>query len=269
MRSCLAGLAVALAALAPKAALAETKIICTIVMDAKTSAVLLEEGECDARAPAASTFKIAISLMGFDAGVLKGPHAPSLPFKEGYPDWIASWRSDTDPTKWMQQSVVWYSQQVTTALGKKRFADYVHELSYGNEDVSGDPGKNNGLTRSWLSSSLEISPREQVEFLGRMMRHDLPVSQSAQEQTIALTEIGRQPSGWLVGGKTGSGPSKNRDGTKAGARPWGWFVGWATKSDRGLVFARLTKDTTKPAKSSGMAAREALLKDLFAGKGRF
>jgi beta-lactamase class D len=269
MRASLPAFGLILLTLLPGHALAETNIVCTIVMDAKTSAVVLEEGDCDTRAPAASTFKIAISLMGFDAGFLKSAHEPSLPFKEGYPDWIPAWRSDTDPAKWMKQSVVWYSQQITTGLGRERFAGYVKNFDYGNQDVTGDPGKNNGLTRSWLSSSLEISPREQVAFLGRMMRRELPVSTAATAGTMALTEIGQQPSGWLVGGKTGSAPSKNRDGSKASAKPWGWFVGWATKGDRSLVFARLTKDTTKPAQSSGLAAREAVLSELFAGKGKF
>lgn len=264
MRAVFNALALVILAFVPTQALAETKIICTIVMNALTSSLLLEEGDCDTRAPAASTFKIAISLMGFDAGFLKGPHEPRLPFNEGYPDWVQSWRSDTDPTKWMKDSVVWYSQQITTSLGQPRFARYVRDFRYGNADVSGDPGKNNGLTRSWLSSSLEISPREQAQFLQRLVLRKLPVSQAAYEGTTILTKIGEQPSGWHVWGKTGSGPSLNKDGTKAGNKPWSWFVGWAEKGDRSVVFARLTKDTTKPSMASGPAARDAVLRDLFA-----
>jgi beta-lactamase class D len=248
-------------------ATAKTVTICTIVADALTGTVLKEEGTCDTRATAASTFKIPISLMGFDAGILSGPHAPVLPFKKGYPDWIASWRSDTDPTKWMKESVVWYSQQITTRLGKERFADYVQRFNYGNKDVSGDPGKDNGLTRSWLTSSLEISPREQIDFLGRLVRRELGVAAAAYEGTAALAKIDQQPGGWHVWGKTGSGPSKNADGTKASGKPWGWFVGWAKKGDRTVVFARLTKDTSRPAKPSGPAARDAVLRDLFAQPG--
>lgn len=248
---------------------AETQVVCTIIADAASGKVLKEEGACDTRATAASTFKLPISLMGYDAGILKTTHEPVWPFKKGYPDWRAEWKGDIDPAKWMKESVVWYSQQITTRLGAERFAAYVRDFGYGNADVSGDPGKKNGLTRSWLTSSLEISPREQVAFLGRMVRHELGVAESAYTMTAELALVGDQPNGWTVHGKTGSGPSKNADGSKSSARPWGWFVGWATKGDRTVVFARLTKDTTKPSKPSGPAARDAILSELFSKPGQF
>ncbi|ASX27927.1 hypothetical protein BA173_03570 [Rickettsia sp. MEAM1 (Bemisia tabaci)] len=53
-------------------------------------------------------------------------------------------------------------------------------FSYGNQDTSGDKGKNNGLTNAWLSSSLEISPEEQIAFLQKLAADQLPVSLKAQ-----------------------------------------------------------------------------------------
>jgi beta-lactamase class D len=167
----------------------------------------------------------------------------------------------------MKESVVWYSRQITAALGAERFDDYVREFHYGNEDVSGDPGKNNGLTNAWLGSSLEISPLEQLEFLRKVVGQELPVSPRAFEMTRALVDVGMQPGGWHVYGKTGAGPSRNPDGTRVMGQPWGWFVGWAVKGDRTIVFARLTRDTERPAVSPGRAAREAVLRDLFSGPG--
>lgn len=158
----------------PAAAAAEN--VCTVLADASTGVILVQEGECDRRVPPASTFKVPIALMGYDAGFLEDEHDPALPFKEGYPDWIESWRSDTDPAAWMKNSVVWYSQQVTQALGKEKFAGYVEAFGYGNADVSGDKGKDNGLTRSWLSSSLRISPLEQLDFLAKIVGRKLPAS---------------------------------------------------------------------------------------------
>lgn len=256
-------LAAAAVALAATTARAETENICTIIADARTSAVLHQQGDCNTRATSASTFKLAISLMGFDAGFLKDTHTPALPFMEGYADWNPAWRSTTDPAKWIRDSVVWYSQQVTTAIGKERFARYVHEFHYGNEDVSGDPGKDNGLTHAWLSSSLEITPLEQLAFLGKLVRRELPVGSHAYDMTKAIADNGMQPGGWHVYGKTGAGMSKNPDGTIARGRPWGWFVGWATKGKRTVVFARLTKDTTRPSTSPGKAARKVVLDKFF------
>ena len=155
---------------------AGAKTLCTVVADAATGKVLKQDGTCDERVTAASTFKIAISLMGYDAGFLKDEHHPALPFRKGYPDWVPSWRRTTDPTAWIANSVVWYSQQVTQALGEDRFRRYVTAFHYGNEDVSGDPGKHDGLTRAWLSSSLKISPLEEVAFLEKLVEGRLPVS---------------------------------------------------------------------------------------------
>lgn len=262
-------LALFLAVLSWAQAKAETIVVCTAVADAETGAMLIEEGDCDTRAPPASTFKIPISLMAFDAGFMKDAHAPALPFREGYADWVPAWRSTTDPARWMAESVVWYSQLATQALGKERFGRYVEAFGYGNRDVSGDRGKDNGLTRSWLSSSLQISPREQLVFLRKLVRKELPVSDRALTMTRVLVDTGFQPSGWHVYGKTGAAPSKNPDGSVIEGRPWGWFVGWAEMEERTIVFARLTRDTVRPETSPGRAARAALLRELFAEAGRF
>src|SRR5690606_12726087 len=102
--------------------------------------------------------------------------------REGYADWRPEWRQPATPAHWMRESVVWYSQQVTLRLGAERFAAYVAAFGYGNGDVSGDPGRGNGLTHAWLGASLEISPAEQVAFLRALIGHDLPVSAAAVAQ---------------------------------------------------------------------------------------
>ena len=236
--------------------------VCTVLADASTGAILRQEGECDRRQPPASTFKVAIALMGYDAGFLKDETNPKLPFKEGYPDWIEAWRTDTDPAAWLKNSVVWYSQQVTLALGKEKFEGYVTAFGYGNTDVSGDAGKDNGLTRSWLSSSLRISPLEQIGFLTRVVGRKLPVSTHAYEMTEAILTKHELSNGWTVRGKTGAGFPVKADGTPDRQRPVGWYVGWAKKGDRTIVFARL-KENSQPQKlRPGFGTREELLKDL-------
>ena len=60
---------------------------------AATGKILKQEGTCDKRVTAASTFKIAISLMGYDAGFQVDEHTPALPFRDGYLDWNPSWRA--------------------------------------------------------------------------------------------------------------------------------------------------------------------------------
>jgi beta-lactamase class D len=238
------------------------EVVCTAVADAASGKLLKQEGICDKRVTPASSFKIAISLMGYDSGFLKDEHAPALPFQEGYPDWNPAWRATTDPASWIKNSVVWYSQQITKWLGEDRFQRYVQEFRYGNQDVSGDPGKHNGLTNAWLSSSLKISPLEQIAFLEKVVRRQLPVTAMAYEMTSRVTAIGAPASDWEIHGKPGTGFPMNADGSVDSDHAVGWFVGWAKKNGRTWVFARLIQDEKPESVNAGLRARDAFLAEL-------
>ena len=217
---------------------------CLAVADAATGKWLVHEGVCDKRLPPMSTFKLPLALMGYDAGVLRDAHTPVLPFRQGYADWRPVWRQSHDPTSWMKESVVWYSQQLTLRLGAERFADYTKRFGYGNADVSGDPGKHNGLSDAWLGSSLRISPDEQIAFLRRVLQRDLGLKPQAYELSATLVRWPEQVGGWQVFGKTGSGSD--------GGRKLGWYIGWLERDGRRVVFAQAGD-------SNGMAQRDDFL----------
>ena len=235
---------------------------CTLIADAATQRIVREQGACDTRITPASTFKIALSLMGYDAGFLETEHAPVLHYRQGDPDWNASWLADTDPRKWIRDSVVWYSQRVTAALGAARFQGYVHAFHIGNEDVSGDPSLHDGLKFAWIDSSLQVSPREELGFLERVVRRELPVKPRAYEMTSRLTAIPGDHGGWAIHGKTGTGFPLLPDGRSDHAHAYGWFVGWATKGGRTLVFVRQTQDVSLQDGPAGLRARDAWLPGL-------
>lgn len=260
-----AAAAAALALAVP--ATAEERVVCTLVLETSSTDPLLREGTCDERISPASTFKVAISLMGFDAGIFTAPDEPEWPFRDGYVDWNPRWKQATTPKGWMRDSVVWFSQRATEQLGSERFAAYVDAFDFGNEDVSGDKGKGNGLTNAWLSSSLQISPVEQVAFLMRMNEGKLPVSASAVKHTKELMDNGEQPGGWHTYGKTGAGMPFGPDGELLKGQPFGWYVGWAEKGERQVAFARLIRFSERPEGSPGAIARDGLLKVLFAPDG--
>lgn len=248
-------------------ATAEEQVICTIAKEINSSQLLLHEGDCDERMSAASTFKIAISLMAYDSGILTASDQPEWQYQEGYPDWSPLWREPTTPARWMRLSVVWFSQQITTKLGEERFASYVNGFGYGNRDITGEQDKSNGLTHAWLSSSLQISPVEQVGFLTRMIEGDLPVEPMAVEETRNLLAFDGQPNGWRVFGKTGAGMPPGEDGTLLKGQPFGWYVGWAEKGSRKVVFARLVRFSERPETTPAMLARQGLIDRLFGESG--
>lgn len=110
---------------------AEAGTICTIVTDAKSNRIIIEQGDCTTRVTPASTFKVALGVMGYDAGFLKDELTPALPFKKGYLDYGGeAWKQTTGPVRWLKYSVVWYSQQITRALGEKALHDYALKFSY-------------------------------------------------------------------------------------------------------------------------------------------
>lgn len=243
---------------APAAGLA---LECTLVVDAASGKALVRKGTCDEGFGPASTFKVPLALMGFDAGVLKDPRTPRWDYRS---EFNASKREQksVDPTIWLEDSILWYSRQITQRLGEKRFADYVTKFNYGNRDVSGEPRKNNGLTHSWLMSSLNISPVEQVRFIRAMLDRQLPVSAKAYDMTETVMPRFAIDGGWIVHGKTGSGRLRGKDDAGGKVRPVGWFVGWAEKDGQRVVFARLEIRDGKADKRPGLQAREAMFEAL-------
>lgn len=256
-RAYLVSLALA-AATIPGAARAEA--LCIIVMDATDGRVLVERGECRTRVTPASTFKVPLAVMGFDSGFLMDAHAPVLSYQEGDPDWGGeAWRKPTDPTRWLKYSVVWYSQRVTHALGAARLTDYARRFGFGNADFSGDPGNDNGLDRAWIASSLHVSPYEQVAFLRRLVRHELPVSARAMAEAEKVVEVSPAGGGWQIHGKTGTAYPRDARGVADEAHGYGWYVGWATNGTRRLAVARLDRDEGADPVPTGLRTRTALL----------
>lgn len=204
--------------------------------------VLKKEGECQTAFAPHSSFKIALSLMGFDSGILKSETTPSFPFLPEYSAGINVCKGDHNPKTWMRDSCVWFSQVLTKKLGMEKFSEYVRKLNYGNKDVSG------GLEKSWLNSSIKITPDQQIEFLQGMIDQKLPVSKKAFEMTKSIMFIQELSGGWNLYGKTGNGRYK-------GDLQQGWFVGWIEKGNRKLVFVQHIADEKKQSTYASFRAK--------------
>jgi beta-lactamase class D len=235
---------------------------CTLIADVATGAVLVEQGGiCNEPMPPASTFKFPLALMGFDAGVLVDAEIPAWPYKSEYQASRDEWKVTTTPESWLRNSVLWYSRVLVAQLGRERFEGYVAALDYGNADVSGTPGADDGMTHSWLNSSLKISPTQQVAFLRRVLLGEVQVSSAAIESTAAV--MPRFVAGdWEVRGKTGTAYERKADGSYDYDLQMGWFIGWARRGDATVVFARLLRDGERVAGPAGPRVRDSLLQDL-------
>jgi beta-lactamase class D/beta-lactamase regulating signal transducer with metallopeptidase domain len=252
----------ALGAPTPSALAAPARLDCTLVVDAVSGAALIREGTCDTRVTPASTFKIPISLMGFDSGVLRDDHAPYMPYKASYAAANRSWRHGTDPAGWLRESIVWYSQQITAKLGAASVRNYVRTFDYGNRDLASVDGVDDAIAVSEVSPTLRISPQEQTVFLRKVVNRELPLSAHAYDVTARLLKVDAPAGGWTVHGKTGTAPALLADGSADRTQYIGWYVGWAVKNGRTLVFARLLQDPAGGPQYAGATARAGFLDDL-------
>ena len=132
---------------------------------------------------------------------------------------------------------------------------FIDAFDYGNRDIGGP------IDHFWLDGDLRISPLEQIGFLDRLWRRNLPVSERSQALAIDIlpaTKVGdaviRAKSG-LIGVDDKSPPA----GVGASV---GWLVGFAEKGNSRSVFAT-NLDIKEPRHiASRMQLSQQLLNDV-------
>ncbi|MEF2145697.1 MAG: penicillin-binding transpeptidase domain-containing protein [Desulfovibrionaceae bacterium] len=181
---------------------------------------------CAQRITPCSTFKIPHALVALTTGVVPREglaldwDPQRDPAGEGWPE---VWKERHCLTSAIKHSVVWYFQELARRIGPEREQTWLDAMGYGNRDISG------GLEVFWLSSSLKISADEQVEFLRRFFRNELPFDVAHMEQVrgMILREHGTDRLFW---GKTGMGDAPDGVGV-------GLFTGCVEKNGRRYFFA--------------------------------
>lgn len=157
----------------------------------------------------ASTFKIPNSLIGLETGVITDERF-TLPW-DGQERQIAAWNRDHDLSSALDESVVWYYQEVARRIGHERMAEWLRRLDYGNATIGSE------VDTFWLEGPLLITPREQLEFLERMTSGQLDVSQRSVD-ILRRVMPGRQAGAATLRAKTGT--ALRVPGSHA------WLVGW-------------------------------------------
>jgi len=228
---------------------------CFIVFDLNENKMVSQYNpkRCAQKVPPNSTFKIALALMAFDQKLI----TPESTFKwDGKDKGLSAWNQDQNVKTWFSNSAVWVSQELTLQLGEEKIKNYLREFNYGNQDFSGDAGKDNGLTNAWLSSSLKISADEQLTFLKNLIAETLPVSKEALADTQDIMYIETSPKGWGLYGKTASGRAEKSQFRE------GWFIGLVQKPAQGkakqtyIVILNFTdKKTMDTSVSAGQEAK--------------
>ena len=190
--------------------------------------VIIGERRSHARYLPSSTFKIPNTLIAIDAGIASGAdHSYPGPnpnyFVAGSPFLSATCEGDLTLRRAFRNSCIPIYQRIARQVGAERYREAVRGLRYGNRQVSSAP-----VDSFWLEGEFAISAREQVDFLERLRRGELPVSRHAVSEVRSMMVIDDQ-SGFVLRAKTGYVFST------APAR--GWWVGWIERPGLVSTFA--------------------------------
>ena len=248
---------------------------CLIIKDFNTNKIIKQEGEvCEQQFSPCSSFKLAISLMGFDSEILKDEQNPIYKYdgkeEDKSQNLIAirpEFYNETDPAAWMRNSSLWYSQIVTKKLGLDKFRKYVKQFNYGNQSIEDTDKNRPAISHSWwlVNSSLKISAVEQVAFVERFLNKQLGVSDHAYKVTHDIANPTMLSNGEIMYGKTGSCTQINPDRSENHNRFAGWFVGWTEKNNKPQkVFAKFISDDidVKPDNYVGPRAKNIMIEEL-------
>ncbi len=204
---------------------------------------------CATRFIPASTFKVMNSLIGLETGVV--PDENYVIKWDGTRYDIPIWNQDHTLKTAIQNSVVWYYQELARRVGQEKMQHYVDLANYGNKDISGK------IDTFWLEGGLRISADEQVEFLKRLYQGELPFS--ARSMNI-VKEI-------LVLDKTASYQLSGKTGSVQRITPHeGWFVGYLETQGNVYFFATNYETSSPDGLASGDTARKISL-DILKGLG--
>jgi beta-lactamase class D len=170
----------------------------------------------------ASTFKILNALIALETGTIKDDVAVLT--WDGIQREIPAWNQDTNLRQAFKNSTVWFYQVLARKISYERMQKFVNQVGYGNRRI----GKPEQIDKFWLEGPLQITPRQQIEFLQRLYRKDLPFSQRTLDLVQDIMIFEKTPN-YILRGKTGWANSVTPN--------IGWFVGYLEQNNNVYFFA--------------------------------
>lgn len=217
-----------------------------------------DEKECDVAAAPASTFKIPHALIALETGVVKDPHARVA--YDGTPQPFPSWEKPHSLDSSVKWSVFWFYRRTAALIGRERMVANLKKIAYARDTFDDD------VTLFWTNGDLVVTPREQLAFMRRMMRYELPVKRRNADivKEAMLMPAGkitnaagihdfaiRWPKNAVVRAKTGN---TTTDGERVS-----WLIGHLQAGKREYVFVgRVRAKGSLPTTAGADVARRML-----------
>lgn len=169
----------------------------------------------------ASTFKIPNTLIALDAGIVTSKDSTFA--WDGTDRGVLNWNRDQTLASAFKFSCVWCYQEIARKAGTRRYRDMLARMAYGNQSAGG------AVDMFWLNGELTISAVEQIEFLRKLVRRDLPFRDEHFDtlRDIMLVEKKDNHAVYAKSGWSGSG-------TKPQV---GWYVGYVETGSGTWLFA--------------------------------
>ncbi len=164
----------------------------------------------------ASTFKILNSLIALETGVIADEN--EIIKWDGVDRGSEEWNRDHNLRSAFKVSAVWFYQELARRIGAERMQHFVAAADYGNKNIGG------GVDVFWLTGSLRIAPKEQIDFLVKLHRNALPFTQRAID-IVKDIMIFEKTNEYVLRAKTGWGMHI------------GWFVGYVERGGNVYFFA--------------------------------
>ncbi|MBE9096960.1 class D beta-lactamase [Tychonema sp. LEGE 07203] len=173
----------------------------------------------------ASTFKILNSLISLETGAISNELA--ILTWDGIQRQIPAWNRDLNMREAIKLSAVWFYQVLARRVGHEQMQKWVAKAGYGNQNI----GKKEDIDKFWLEGELRITPNQQIQFLRRLHKNDLPFS----ERSLSIVKdimIVEQTPDYTIRAKTGWAGFGEQ--TKA---QLGWYVGYLEQNKNAYFFA--------------------------------
>jgi beta-lactamase class D len=197
---------------------------CFILYDLKRDRYIrYNSNHCQKRFIPASTFKIFNSLVALETKAIADENTV-IPWDGVSNQSFPAWNQDQTMRTAFSRSVVWFYQDLARRIGKEKMTKYIQSAGYGNQDIE------DKIDTFWLKGKLRISPEEQIKFLVKLYKEDLPFSSAVIKTVKDIMIIDRQDT-YILRGKTGWG--NNVDGLQN----IGWYVGYLEKGNNVYFYA--------------------------------
>jgi beta-lactamase class D OXA-2 len=193
-----------------------------------------DAGRSKVRYSPASTFKVPHALFALHAGAVRDEF--QLFQWDGVRRAFSGHNQDQDLRSAMRFSTLWVYQRFAKHIGESQARKYLSAIDYGNADPTTPSGD------YWVDGNLRISAEEQVAFLRKLYRNQLPFSIDHLRlvKDLMITEADYE---WILRAKTGW------EGRYA------WWIGWIEWRE-GPVFFAIVIDT--PNRTEDLGKRQTI-----------